>query len=293
VLPAPTLDPKLVASLHARADARRWEVSVRRFEAALATSAAQVLGERASPHDLERHLNSLHLEDLALACACADGHEAAWDHFVLQHRPVLYRAADALSPGGSAREIADALYADLYGLRERDGERQSLFRYFHGRSSLSTWLRAVLSQRYIDTIRANRRIEPLPDPETSAYHAPLPGDPDRQNYLRLIRKALAVALMCVSDRDRLRLALYYVQQLTLAEAGRILKEHEATVSRQLSRTRAALRKEVEAQLRLEGLADDEIARCFESVIADAGPLDLRAMLGGAESCKTVDSDRSI
>jgi DNA-directed RNA polymerase specialized sigma24 family protein len=41
------------------------------------------------------------------------------------------------------------LYADLYS--------KSLFRYFQGRSSLATWLRAVLSQRYVDRIRANRR----------------------------------------------------------------------------------------------------------------------------------------
>ena len=103
---------------------------------------------------LERYLKSLHLEDLALACACADGDEAAWEHFVREYRPSLYRAADALDPSGRARELADSLYADLYGTTERAGERRSLFRYFHGRSSLPTWLRAVLAQRHVDAIRA-------------------------------------------------------------------------------------------------------------------------------------------
>ena len=46
---------------------------------------------------------------------------------------------------------------------ERDGARQSLFRYFHGRSKLSTWLRAVLAQRHIDRLRAGRKLDPLPD----------------------------------------------------------------------------------------------------------------------------------
>ena len=52
----------------------------------------------------------------------------------------------------------------------------------------------------------------------------------------------------LSDRDRLRLAWYYQQGMTLAQIGRLCHEHEATVSRHLSRTRKALRVDVEAQL---------------------------------------------
>jgi RNA polymerase sigma-70 factor (ECF subfamily) len=287
------LDSTLVARLHARAEANRWGVSVSRFATALTASSDHGLGHAAAAQDVERYLTSLHLEDLALACACADGHEPAWEHFVRVHRPVLYRAADAMNPGGGTREIADALYGDLYGMKEKDGERQSLFRYFHGRSSLATWLRAVLSQRYIDSIRSNRRTESIDDEVHQDYVAAPPApDPDRPKYLTLMRKALAVALMQLTDRDRLRLSLYYLQQLTLAEAGRILREHEATVSRNLARTRTMLRKEAEAQLRLEGLAEDEVERCFASVTADAGPMDLSVMLGGSE-CKSVDPDRSI
>ena len=114
----------------------------------------------------------------ALATACALGRDAAWDHFVVEHRPILYRAADALDPAGGARELADSLYADLYGLREDAGERRSLFRYFHGRSSLATWLRAVLAQRHVDRLRAGKRIEPLSEEEGVAPAAS-ERDPDR------------------------------------------------------------------------------------------------------------------
>jgi len=291
----PPLDPALAARLYARANAARWDVAPARFAAALEAGVARAYeGGQPGAGEVERYVSALHLEDLALACACADGHEAAWDHFVLQHRPVLYRSADALAPGGGARDLADAIYGDLFGTEERNGERRSLFRYFHGRSSLATWLRAVLSQRYVDRIRSGRRLEPLADEDVQGrVAAPAAPDPDRDRFLALIRTALARALEALASRDRLRLALYYAQQLTLAEAGRVLREHEATVSRNLARTRAALRAAIDTDLRAAGLNDEGIARCYESVMEDAGPLDLAALFEGtAEARKMGGRERS-
>ena len=208
---------------------------------------------------------------------------------MLEYRPVLYRAADALDRCGGARELADSLYAELYGIKDRPEDRRSLFHYFHGRSSLATWLRAVLAQRYVDRIRAQRRFEPLPDEAVDtgiegragglAADCGEPPDPDRLRYLALVRQALARAVGGLAARDRLRLASYYVQELTLAETGRVLKEHEATVSRQLARTRRAIRGAVERQLRDEaGLNDDQVAACFEWVAGDPGSLDLKKVI---------------
>ena len=208
---------------------------------------------------------------------------------MLEYRPVLYRAADALDRGGGAREIADSLYAELYGIKDRPGDRRSLFHYFQGRSSLATWLRAVLAQRYVDRLRAQRRFEPLPDEERDAESVVRtadiaadggePPDPARARYLGLVRQALGCAVGRLAARDRLRLAIYYVQELTLAETGRVLKEHEATVSRQLARTRRAIRTAVEQQLRDEaGLNDDQVAACFEWMAGDPGSLDLKKVI---------------
>jgi RNA polymerase sigma factor (sigma-70 family) len=215
--------------------------------------------------------------DLALARLCAAGDERAWERFVREYRPLLYRAADALDRTQGARELADSLYAELYGMDGEAGERQSLFRYYQGKSSLATWLRAVLAQRYVDRVRVQRRVEPLPDDD-------LPGrdedpDPDRARYIALLRRALERAVAGLTDRDRLRLGCYYVQELTLAETGRVMKESEATASRQLARVRVAIRREVETQLRVEArLSDDEIAACFASVADDPGPLDLKQVI---------------
>ena len=277
----------LARRLYRDAHAEQWSVPLERF-----TEALQASADRAAPADLARYLRGLHLDDLALACACSVGDERAWEHFVREHRPVLYRAADALAPGGSARELADSLYADLYGIRERDGKRQSLFRYFHGRSSLATWLRAVLAQRHVDAIRAGRRLDPLPDDDStdvSVRVSSVSPDPDRTRYLALVQRALTIAVSMLTSKDRLRLECYYSQELTLAQTGRILQEHEATVSRQLAKTRQTLRRELERHLRQEHRLDDaQIERCFACVSEDPGPLDLGGMLR-----KNSAPDRSI
>jgi RNA polymerase sigma factor (sigma-70 family) len=231
-------------------------------------------------------MNRSHAEDLELAQRCASGDPEAWDRFVLEYRPVLYRAADALDRHGGAREVADALYAELYGIRNAHGERQSLFRYFQGRSSLATWLRAVLAQRYVDRQRAQRRLAPLADTDADAGRGAGTGvaavspdpDPSRARYVALLHRALAAVIAALAPRERLRLACYYVQELTLAETGRVTQEHEATVSRQLARTRRTIREDVERWLESAGLNRPQITEWFASLAADPGPLDLKPLL---------------
>jgi RNA polymerase sigma factor (sigma-70 family) len=287
---------EILARLYGQSGAAAWGVSETAFAAALERSAQKTLAEGAKDsRRLERFLSTLHLKDLALACACAEGTELAWDHFVREYRPVLYRSADALVPGGAARDLADSVYAELFGLEKRDGERRSLFRYYHGRSSLATWLRAVLAQRHVDRIRAERRLDPIEDEASYPAAATTPrDDPDRPRFLALVRLALLRAIAGLADRDRLRLGCYYGQALTLAETGRLLNEHEATVSRQLARTRKAIRAEVERYLRREqGFGDEQIALCFECTIDDPGPLDLEEMLGSGRSRKDSEPERSL
>jgi RNA polymerase sigma factor (sigma-70 family) len=216
-------------------------------------------------------------DDLQLARLCADGDERAWERFVREYRPILYRAADALDRTQGAREIADSLYAELYGIKTAAGERQSLLRYYQGRSSLATWLRAVLAQRYVDRLRGQRNIESLSGDDRPARNDE--PDPQRTRYLTLVRDALGRAVAALAPRDRLRLGCYYVQELTLAQTGRIMNESEASSSRGLARSRKTIRREIERQLRDDaGLSDPQIAECFASVADDPGPLDLKQVI---------------
>jgi RNA polymerase sigma factor (sigma-70 family) len=313
---APHIPPALATSLYAQSGAERWGLDAARFTERLRESAARHFADSpASPADLESYLNSLRLEDLALAAACAAGLAAAWDHFVANYREQLHVAARAIvgSPRDieRARELADSLYADLYGLPGADGARRKpLFSYFHGRSKLSTWLRAVLSQRYVDQLRAGRRNVALDDvagigeprenndrgeaapPRARAMPArpPEARDPDRERYLALLHAALREALAHASAEDRARLRAYYLDSLTLAEIAKQRGEHEATASRHLERCRRDLRAQVERRL-LEGepepsrdgrapqpaLSAAQVALCFEYAVED-WPFDLKSAL---------------
>jgi RNA polymerase sigma-70 factor len=294
------LERTIVERLHRKAGAARWSLSTEAFALALEASVRKAFASgSADARQLKRYLNSLHLEDLALACACAQGSEPAWEHFIREHRPGLHRAADAIDPSGGSRDLADSLYGELFGLDVRDGERRSHFRYFHGRSSLATWLRAVLSQRHVDRIRSARRQTPLPDDEApGAIAAPRDkADPDWQGYVELMRRSVSAAVAELEPRDRLRLRCYFAQDLTLAQIGRMLKESEATASRHLSRVKRDIRAAVERDLRARRLSDPEIVECFAAVVSDPAYLDLAELVGseigtemGSEMGTRVASD---
>jgi RNA polymerase sigma factor (sigma-70 family) len=316
---------RLIKCLHAEAKGARWGLARNRFAEALRRSAEKRYGgARAGGEEVEVYLKSLHLEDLALACACAEGLEAAWDFFVRHFRQELRAAARAIvrtsGAGDEARaeDLADSLYGELYGISPTgSGRRKSLFEYFHGRSKLSTWLRAVLAQRYVDLLRTSWRTVSLEPEENGAPHEiaaashseprvnkriphtlawradSQPTDPDRDRYLARLDEALSAAIARLAARERLLLACYYVDQLTLAEIGRTLGEHESTVSRQLDRIRLGLREAVTETLFRgapardghgpePGLDEAQVKLVFEYALSD-WPFDLSRALSKGEA----------
>jgi len=289
----------LVEQLYAQSQAARWGLTLVRFSLSLERSATKrFAGESAARQKIEDYLAGLHVEDLALAAACAAGCESAWEHFFATYRQSLYSAAAAITRRSSsdpyAREFADSLYATLYG-RETTIGRVSLFNHFHGRSKLSTWLRAVLAQRYIDVLRQEKRLEGLQDDEGFEKILPAeqkvdwePADPNRSRYLHLLADALKQAISSLNLLDRTRLISYYLKDLTLAEIGKAMNEHEATVSRKLERVRQELKEKVVAILKSgratengqasqPGLDDAQIRLCFEYA-TQAWPFDFSHLL---------------
>jgi len=271
--------------LYARSGADRWQVSAQRLQLAVERSVDHRFPSAATAAEAAVYLESLHADDLALACACIDGHDGAWEHFIRELRPQLYHAARTIA-GDDGRELADSLYGELFGLPGKDGNRRSLLAHYHGRSRLITWLRSVLVQRHIDRVRMTRRFEPLDDDESSGSPrvpstATADPDPDRDALVAHAQRALDAGIDALETKDRLRLRLYYGQDMTLAAIGRVLGEHEATVSRKLDKARRALRSGVERALAQQGLAPAAIARAFE-LAAEAPDLQLDRLLARAD-----------
>jgi len=268
-----------------RGGAARWRLPQADFMRALGESVRAWSAKLSTPpsaREVEDYLGGLNAEDLALACACRMGAAAAWEYFIEHYRPLLYDAARRLARDeGRARELADSLYAELYGLEERGGERRSLLAYFHGRSTLKTWLRAVIAQRYVDSARGAKRDEPLtPAIANEIAAADDTPDPERGRYVDSFTQALNAALGGLKPRDRMRLSFHYVEDLTLKEIGRLMNEHESTVSRRLERTRKQLRREVERALRRGARLNDEQIRLCYAYAMESYSVDLGRVLGG-------------
>ncbi|HZO81433.1 MAG TPA: sigma-70 family RNA polymerase sigma factor [Candidatus Binataceae bacterium] len=275
---------------HAQAIARFYRrgrcVELGLDEAELAAAlyaSARAWDADAEPAAIDQYLEALRAEDFALARACARGNERAWERFIAAYRPGLYAAARALTHDEArAGELADSLWAELYGLEARDGERRSLLAYFGGRSALATWLRAVLAQRFVDSARAAQRLRPLEERPAEPATDGDPPDPDRARYLNALSAALTAALATIEPRERLRLSYYYLENMTLGEVGRLLAEHPSTVSRALERTRSALKREVERRLRREqNLNEEQIRLCYDYA-AEQWPFDLGRALSESE-----------
>jgi RNA polymerase sigma-70 factor (ECF subfamily) len=295
-------------SLYAACPASVWKPTRSQFGIVIEKSVAKRFAEGpVSPEKVEEYLETLHVEDLVLAAACMDGSEVAWEHFVRSYRAYLRAVASSMTKGSrsgtDALDLADSLFAELFGLVDGKRGEASLFRYFHGRSSLKTWLRTILAQRHIDCIRRSRRWESF-QPENDGEEKLFPVetasvssiDPHRSRYLQRFVLALQDCLGALEPGDRRRLELYYAREKTLAEIGRLLGEHESSVSRHLDRARRELRAKAEeclrtgchpgdSQRRLSPMSEAQIDLCFQYASEDS-PIDFRRIFPEKNSSKT-------
>jgi len=234
-------------------------------------------------------LRGLHLPELALAHACALGREPAWTRFLALYQTPLTQTAIAITRSATlGHELADSLYAELYGLRERDGTRQSPLSSYTGRGSLLGWLRTTLAQRHIDHHRRTHRESPLEDldaPATEPPAAPVPAG------LKPLNEAVARTLAALPAEDRFLLASYFLDRQTLAQIASLLRVHEATISRRLKRLTADLRKQLIRNLQSGGLS----RRAAEEALGtDPRDLDinLRSLLQPSQTATFSDQYKS-
>jgi RNA polymerase sigma-70 factor (ECF subfamily) len=272
------LPESLLEELWEECGAAAWGLGRREFNAILERigeeqNFGQAEGVAASRQQVAGFLRGLRLPDLVLARACAGGHEGAWEHFVALYQQVLIRAAIAITGSETVgRELAEQLYAELYGLTKRDGERRSPLDSYQGRGSLIGWLRTTLAQRHVDHYRRTCRESSLEDADERFEPPAAELEPSKPTAeLAALAKAIEEALRGREAEERLMLAAYYIDERTQFEIAGMLGVHEATVSRRLRRLVDDLRKQVVKNLQRTGLS----RRAAEEALgADPRDLDL-------------------
>jgi RNA polymerase sigma-70 factor, ECF subfamily len=253
------LEPALLGKLWEVSGASSWGLVRCDFDriilvAALRQHFGLAPGAIADRDEQKGFFGGLRLADLVLASACAEGNERAWEHFMAIYSAQLTRAAIAISGSETVgRDLADAFYAELYGLNTRDGKRKCPLESYRGRGSLLGWLRTSLSQRFVDYYRRTFREDAFDD---DAHDLPAKGDlPQPDPALgSTLRDAVRDAVSSQPAEERFLLAAYYLDERTLAEIGRALGVHEATISRRLKRATEVVRKELLKKLEKAGLS---------------------------------------
>jgi RNA polymerase sigma-70 factor, ECF subfamily len=238
-----------------------------------------------SKQEVASFIDEMQADDLCLIIACESGTETAWNDLVERFSATVRSAArSASSNEDAAEDLAQSIWAELYGLRNRkDGKPASKLAYYSGRGSLAGWLRAVVAQLAVDTYRKQSRLvqaEEDVDLDRLAREAPMAElqtavaatgqNPEQVISTKFaeadMQNALQTAIKELSADDRLLVKLYYFDNLRLHEAGKVLGVHEATASRRLTKAHGELRKRVGEILMSErGWTRAETERSFSEV----------------------------
>ena len=164
-------------------------------------------------------------------------HEQSFDDLVRLHQPAVARLAHRLL-GWRDRDAVEDIVQEVFlvALRRLEG--------FRGNSSLGTWLMGIT----LNQCRAHRRrsmlrmrwLRRLRDAGGKA--SPEPGDDTTE--------AVRWAVADLPPRDREVIVLFYLEQMPVAEIGRLLGARNNAIEVRLHRARQRLRE------RLAGLMGD-------------------------------------
>ena len=267
--PAVEISEGIAASLFDRSGAAKFGLTQERFCAVLEDVATKYLPEGASADARQELYSSLKIEDLALAHACAAGNERAWETFMARFREKLYDIAGYIAKESSAaRELADSLYADLYGTTTRDGKRVCKLSSYTGRGSLEGWLRTVLAQEYVNRYRKQKRLVSLDEESEEGEQFATPEKEPAVAVDPRLEAATDEVLAALPAEDRFTLASYYLDGRTLAEIARMLDVHESTISRKLDKLAKSLRKQIIAGLVKRGMDRRQAQESLEVDVRD-------------------------
>ncbi len=283
---------ELLADLYAKSGAEKVGLTRELFAAILGEVGAKYVTVAMPESEVRTFFLTIRVEELALARACAAGNNSAWELFLTRYREKLYLAALGIAREDSAaRDLADTLYADLYGTTIREGQRLSKLASYTGRGSLEGWLRTVLSQEYVNRYRRTKRLISLDEESEEGVQFRAPDPQPVAPADRRLELATDEALAFLSGEDRMVLSAYFLDERTLAEIARMLGVHESTISRKLDKLTRSLRKQILAGLVRRGMTRRQAEEAIEVDVRDL-QLDIRRKLA-QESATPAFSEKRV
>jgi RNA polymerase sigma-70 factor (ECF subfamily) len=259
----------LMAELYQKSKGEEFGLTRPQFDTVLGEIARKYLPVDAAHHDLRGLYLSLRAEELVLSRACAAGHEHAWEVFLTRYREKLYDIAGYITKESStARELADSIYAELYGTTTRDGQRTSKLASYTGRGSLEGWLRTVMVQEHVNRYRRQRRLVSLDEETEEGSQFATPATDAAIAVDPRVEAATDEVLVALPPEDRFVLASYFLDERTLADIARTLGVHESTISRKVDKLAKSLRKQILAALSRRGMSRRQAQEALEVDVRD-------------------------
>lgn len=212
--------------------------------------------------------DALHREDFYLSAACSLTNGIAWDRFIEHYYKYMTDPATFISGSRDrAINLADGVTASLF-LPDKSG--CSRMASYDGQYSLATWLRVIITRRYINEQELKwasvGRLDGLPDIEGPDKVKEIETTIRANIYHPLVKDAFQSASRSLSDRERLILLWRYEEGLQLNQIAKAMNVNASTISRQLDRCHQKLREQIISFLGSEyELKPESVKECIADI----------------------------
>ena len=195
-------------------------------------------------------LVDLRIEELYLCCACLAGSAPAIAEL---DRRFIADSARALGRFGANTQARDeALQLAREKLLAGAADAPPKLAQYSGKGALGGWIRVVVVRTALNTQRSEKRHVPRDDDLLATRIAEDSADPELQvmkaEYADTLAQAVAGAFRRLTSEQRNLLRLYVIDQLSLAELGKLHSVDASTISRWLTKIRARLLDEAQSEL---------------------------------------------
>ena len=192
-------------------------------------------------------LEKLHVGDLYLACACAQGNRQALEDL---NRRFLSQVHLYLARFGRSPDFADEVQQELrQALLVPKNAHGSRILEYSGHGPLGRWIRVAAVRAAISLQRTEKPTRP-----DDVLEMLLPGPDPELDFIKLrdrgaVRTAILDAIAELESRDLGLLRLHYVELVSLDKLAAVHRVHRATMARWLSAARDHILRRSRALLR--------------------------------------------